>query len=107
MMTMDILMTKWLTVLTGLDEIESIDDVIDGAVCGKMKRPVVRLQSKFERGVTVRYRLSTKQCTCAIQHISTSHDPTQWRRQKCQSEGVRLPFRPFLFPPLFSLPSSA
>jgi len=55
-------------ILTGLDEIEAVDDVIDGAVSGQLQRAIVRLESKLERRVTSRYRLSTKQRTCTHQH---------------------------------------
>jgi len=52
-------------ILTGLDEIETVDDVIDGAVSVQSKSSIVRLQSVLERRVTRRHRVNTKQCTCS------------------------------------------
>ena len=51
------------TILTWLDEIEAVDDVIDGLVAGELQRAVVWLQSVLEGCVTPRHRVATKHCT--------------------------------------------
>jgi len=52
-------------ILTGLDEIEAVDDVIDGIVNVQLDSTIVRLESVLERRVTSSHSVGTKQCTCS------------------------------------------
>ena len=61
-------------ILTGLDEIEAVVDVIDGVISVKLQSSVVRPKSVFECLMTGRYRVGTKQCTCSShnRHITSA-----------------------------------
>jgi len=52
-------------ILTGLDEIEAVDDVIDGIVSVQLDSTIVRLESVLERRVTSSHSVGTEQCTCS------------------------------------------
>jgi len=52
-------------ILTGLDEIEAVDNVIDDVIGFKLQSSVVRLKRALECRMTSRHRVRTKQCTCS------------------------------------------
>ena len=50
-------------ILTGLDEIEPVDDVVDDVVSVELQSSVVRLEGALERRMTAGQRVRAKQCT--------------------------------------------